>query len=228
MIFQNVSSVPVFLSVQDQEIQLAPGESQEIVCDQNVTLTLRHVDKSTSLSEDEIVKDMNNGSAIATAFASYHPPYFHINLDSAYRLNGEQTSVVQIRQQELSPCYGVMYDRLYPVISSGTITEESYSFAEKEEFTELYGRASHRSHRAGRICKKVLIVLGVVAIPIVAVATLFGGILGFLGCVLSLAPVAVPCAAVWLLSKVSERMDGRLLDKFESDSIGKAFSEYTE
>lgn len=228
MIFQNVSSAPVLLSVQDQEIQLAPGESQEIVCDQNVTLTLRHVDKSTSLSEDEIFKDMNNGSAIATVLALYHPPYFYVNLDSAYRLNNEAMSSVQIRQQELSPCYGVMYDRLYPVISSGTVTEESYSFAEKEEFTELFGRASHRSHRAGRICKKILIVLGIISVPGAIFATLLGNVFGLLAYVFSLAPIALPCLVVWLLSKASERMDNRLLDKFESDSIKKAFFEYTE
>ncbi|MBQ7398592.1 MAG: hypothetical protein IJW09_07215 [Clostridia bacterium] len=224
MIFQNVSSVPVLLTVQGQEIQLAPGESQEIVCDQNIMFTLRHVNKSTSLSEDEIVKDMSNGSIVATALSSYHPPYFHINLDSTYHLNNEEMSLVQIRQQELSPCYGVMYDRLYPVISSGTITEVNYSFSEKAEFTELYLRASHRSHRAGRIFKKILIVLGIIAIPIVAVATLFGGILGLLKCVLSLAPVAVPCAMVGLLSKISERIDGKKIENFENEKIKKNFS----
>ena len=132
-------------------------------------------------------------------------------------------SVVQICQQQISPYYGVMYDRLYPVASAATITEENYSFAEKAEFTELYRRASNRSHRAGRICKKILIVLGIIAIPVVIFASFLGGMLGLFGCVCSVVPVAVPCLAVWFLSKVSERMDERFLENFDEKKIKENF-----
>ena len=225
MIFKNISPVSVIIQVDEQEFHLDVQDTVEIPCAPGTVFVLKHTYKSTALSEKEIADDLSNDSVISLAVASYHKPYFKIALDGHYALQNETNLMILIQRQYLSPAYGIMYDRLYPITDSPISLSESYTFEERDEYLKRYRDASKKTVPSKRVLAKVLMILAILAVPFLSFATWRAGVLGFLGGGLLLGFVMIPCAIIWGLSKIEDSVDKKyILPHFEYEQIKQNFS----
>lgn len=224
MKFRNVSPVSVIIQVDEREFYLNVHDTVEISCAPETAFVLKHTYKSTALSEKEIAADLSNDSLVSLAVAPYHEPFFRIALDGHYILHNETDSIILIQRHYLSPAYGVMYDRLYPIVDAQSSLSESYSFAEREAFIARYLNATGNSLPSKKVFATILKILAILAIPFLAFTTWRAGVLGFLGGSLLLGLAAVPCAIMWGLSKIGDSVDKKyILPHFQSEQIKRNF-----
>ena len=224
MIFKNISPVPVIIQVDEREFHLDAQDTLEIPCAATAVFVFKHTYKSTALSAKEIATDLSNDSVVSMAVASYHEPYFKIALDGRYALQNNTDRTILIQRQYLSPAYGIMYDRLYPITDSTVVLSESYTYAERDEYVKRYRDASKKHVPSKRVLAKAFKILTILAIPFLALATWRAGVLGFLGAALLLGLAVIPCAVMWGLAKLEDSVDQKwILPHFEYEQIKQNF-----
>lgn len=223
MNFYNASNSNVILCINSVQHLLMPGDAVDVDCGDDFSVVLKHPYKSTALSEAEIANDDMDASIISVLAAPYKPPYFAIVLDSRYRIIGSANSTVRIQRERIRPTYACSYDRFYPQISQGSVTDISHTFPEKKQFESHYKSATSKG--STRILTILLIVLGAGAIPLII-------LLAFINILLAIA-VLILCVlglgAVWggvsaISSCISKAEHRHILSGFESSKITHYYS----
>lgn len=177
MIFKNASSAQVLFTLGQKQILIAPKETIDIDCCSNPFFCLGHTYRSTSMSLNEIKQDdLSFTSIVDVMIAGHRPPYFHIVLDSEYRLECSENATVTLRRERLRPCYACEYDRIYPYVDEGDIKELSCTFQEKPAFTKLYLDAVGKSNK--NILRLLIIVMIVFSVPCIGLVLLSNVIVG--------------------------------------------------
>ena len=224
MIFHNTTQSQVFLTIDSHEFTLLPDESVEVNCQETAYIDLRHIYKSTALSEKEIRADDNDISLISLALSSYQPPYFNIVLHSQYRISCGIDSVIQIQQQKIRPTYTCAYDRLYPCISHGFVEDLSQDFPEKELFKQHYRRA--KKSGAKQILTILSIIASILSLPLIALLTAARPLIGIVSLLLFL----IGLIAIWAIGLCVNALVAKadyafVFKNFESDTIIQFFSD---
>ena len=228
MKFVNASENRIEILLGEKRFFLEPTQTFEYEAGGEVNILLRHTYKSTALSEKEIIKDngFQNEFKTAADFAkgAYKPPYFNIVPDSKYTLNCPNTALVRIVSQKIRPNCFSAYDRLYPLVSQGNVTEISHEFAEKEEFKQLYKKAAMHGKR--KLVNVGVLLCALLALPLFAFLIWANLIFGI---VLTVIGVIALCA-VWgilhlLIGVLSEGNLRSVFSDFESKQISKYYAE---
>ena len=226
MIIENISSIPICVIFNGIENCLNAGEKKEILCYGRVDIVLKHLYESSTMPIKEIAEDLSNNTLASLFVASYQEPYFKIVLDSEYCVQCGENTVVKIQKQRLRPTYECSYDRLALEINNGSILYEKYDFSEKEDFKSLYKKVLYQSNKGGRIFRNILLFCAVVVLPLMILATMIIGILGFIGFSMVLGLLLIPALIIELLARVTNKISfDMVVSCFENDKILKNYSE---
>ena len=229
MKFVNASENRIEILLGAKRFFLEPTQTFECEAGGEVNILLRHTYKSTALSEKEIIKDNNGFQNEFKTVADFvkgsdKPPYFNIVTDSKYTLNCPNTALVRIVSQKIRPNCFSAYDRLYPLVSQGNVTEISHEFAEKEEFKQLYKKAAMHGKR--KLVNIGALLCSLLALPLFAFLIwanlIFGIVLTVLGVIALCAVFGILHLLIGVLSKGNL---SSVFSDFESKQISKYYAE---
>lgn len=222
MILHNGADCAVFVLINGKQITLQSNETIELSVTMPVSIGLRHFYGSSSMPLEKIRNDFMDASLVTALLSSNLPPYFTIVLNSTYMLQGDSNAKIEIKRQVIRPCYSCSYDRFYVQSDNAVVSAEYYDFFEKQQFIDLYKKASLGGFKT--IIKILISVAFLLSLPmtlgiIVAMFNLHTalGVIGVIGAVLLYVGVVLFCN---ILFKIGRHFDiDTELDNFESKTI---------
>lgn len=226
MTLHNSSDSSVLILINGKQITLQQNESLEMSITMPVQIGLRHFYGSSSMPMEKIRRDLMDDSLISALVSSNLPPYFTIVLNSTYILQGDNSAKIEIKRQVIRPCYSCSYDRFYIQSDSVIVTNEYYDFFEKQQFVDLYKKASCGGFKTILTVLIGVVLLLSVPLSLGLVLAMFSlnilfGLIGVFGAVLLYVGFVLFCKYMFRIIKHFD-IDTEL-DNFESKTIEEYF-----